>query len=397
MSDHTDLFGHATVLNELLKPYGIWVGKDCVINDESSDVAYLSIVGWFGGLTGNTIHGRCCPFLLEVGYREMADYSGRSFFSDNVVTDEDRWGIYCAGAYSSYGRGRVSVFSDSTLLADFALSRPSSQLVLRMLRDGFLLFNLPAVLFLLSVSYILLCSRNRKLVLLAYVCLLLLAALVVNATLSWIRSASYPMIKGVNGIIVAGNWDMVDLGGASYSVVFASSYASGVGMPVWSPMPKHSGIVTCNGQQLFDNDEDDPVAEVNAIEEALTNSLRTSKSSYVKSLLMNSHSDDIWFDAGVGIFKEYAYSDFWMSLYGKRAVCPELGGAQMLRMNCRVGGVLMPDMNIEIIDIDGTNNWVVVGDWMIGKRVGDEILLRKKWQHPKRQFGDVVLTPASTQ
>ena len=50
-------------------------------------------------------------------------------------------------------------------------------------------------------------------------------------------------------------------------------------------------------------------------------------------------------------------------------------------------------MTVVISDVKDEKNWVVVGDWMIGKKVGEEILLRKSWQHPSRQFGDVILTP----
>lgn len=393
VSDHTDLFGHAEVLNELLRSFSIQVGKDCVISDDFSDVPFYSIVGKLPGLTGNTIRGDCWPFLLHVGFRENVDYCGRSFFSDNAATDEDRWGVYCAGAFRACGRGMVYVFSDSTLLADFAISRPVAQIIVRMIRDGLFLVNLPFILFMFCS--ILLVSRMKRSIC-NYLSALLIICCVVHVIFimkDWYSASSRSILSDGRGARTSGNWGLMDGDGHKYDVLFSAWYASGTMIPEWSVLPFCGGRICCNNIELADLSSDSALKIYDTIEKALTSSMSVTAQEFDDSLVANSYKDSIWFDAGAGIFKEHAYVHFWRSMYGQDCPSLQVTGSKIIKMAGIIEGSPPRDMLVQISDVKDHFEWVVVGDWMIGKRVGDEVLLRKQWQHPSRQFQDVVLTP----
>lgn len=392
VSEHTDLFGHAEVLNKLLLPFNIWLGKDCVINEDFSEVAFYSIVGKFNGLTGNTIHGNCWPFLFHFGYREMVDYGGRSFFSDNAATDEDRWGVYCAGAFCSHGRGGVFVFSDSTLFADFALSRPTAQIVLRMLRDRMYIMDIPFMFILFCVVYWAAGGKSLFNKVSTIGTIVFCVGYMILVVSDWNKKADQPLMNGKEEACIRGNWDLIDSQGHKYDVLFSACFAAGVDLPVWNLLPSHNGRLQINGTSVPNLGSGFALQSHDTVEEALTAPLSASVAEFIESLVSSSYRDSMWFDSGAGIFKEYAYKNFWLSLYGKERVDINLGAHYKKRVTGCINGTSMPEITVEIVDVESKDGWVVVGDWMIGKKVGKEILLRKEWQHPSRKYSDVVLT-----
>ena len=393
VTDHTDLFGHALVANELLRPYKIIVGKDCVISDDPNGVSYWSMVGWFRGLTGNTIKGVCNPFLLQFGYRERVDYSGRSFFSDNAVTDEDRFGVYCVGAYRRYGSGQVSVFTDSTLFADFAMSSPSAQISLRMLRDGFYQINIPGFFLLLSICFLSLCKKNSFWSVCFYFSLGVLCIKSIYMGIYIINISKLPLCTSIKTIKTMGNWDCVDGVGAKYSTLFAANYASDVPMPEWNCIPLHNGDVIYNGVNFEKNRCERKRIYDMPFEMVITNTMSLTERDFLACLVADSEKDGIWFESGLGIAKEIAYKNFWREKCGLSAIPFELGKISLRRGKYVINGMEGESLLFSISTIGGTDEWVIVGDWMIGKFVNGEILIKKKWQHPARQYGDVVVIP----
>ncbi len=398
VSDHTDLFGHASVLNKLLQPYDIEIGRDCVIGEHPDDSPYWSVVGWFYGMTANSIKGDCWPFLLQFGFKERTDYNGRSFFSDGAVTDEDQWGVYCVGARKSYGQGSIIVFADSTMFADFALSRPSSQLVLRMIRDNLYAVNFPILLLLLSLLMLILeSSAVQKRQWLMW----LLVALVLVSIIMYITYFGYsakvalgkPLEKGKRGLPTCGNWDLVDVTGRGYDVLFAANFASQIPMPEWRMIPKHSGNIRCNGGSLPRLETTSLLSNEKDLESILSTPPSISISQYLDSLKTGSTRDGFWFEAGIGLCKEHAYKNFWRSLVSLDVNTLRLGDPRRIRACYVLNGKKSPVREIFLSEFVDVNDWLIVGDWLLGKKIENAILLRNRWQEGSRHYGDIIIYP----
>lgn len=135
ITDHTDLFGHTSALNPLLSEFGLQEEKNCILDETGDGGTYYTGLHSLKGLTANSFTGRGETWLLQKGYAERTDYSKNSFFSDNQITDEESAGIYPIGLIAPSGFGTVILFGDSTLFADFALSRPSAQYLLQKIAE----------------------------------------------------------------------------------------------------------------------------------------------------------------------------------------------------------------------------------------------------------------------
>ncbi len=398
VSDHTDLFGHASVLNKLLRVYGITSGKDCIIGDHPEDSPYWSVVGWFYGMTANSINGDCWPFLLQFGYNERTDYNGRSFFSDGAVTDEDRWGVYCVGARKSYGRGMVLIFADSTMFADFALSRPSSQFVLRMMRDNLFAINLPAVLLLLCLTMFCLeltGVRDRKWAMwvVTTLAVLLIISYWMYIGYSSIVALEKPLENGKRGLPTCGNWDLVDVPGREYDVLFAANFASQVPMPEWRMIPNHHGNITCNGIQLPRLGTLAALAKKSELERVIATPPSITFRQYLDSLTTGSTKDGFWFEAGIGLCKETAYKNFWRSLLNVEEELLEIGAPKRMKASYVLDGKHFPAREMYVSDITDVKDWLIVGDWLLGKKLKDCILIRDRWQDGGRRYGDIIIYP----
>lgn len=392
ITDHTDLFGHASVAGELLNPFGIEVGKDCVIGAHANDSRFLTTYGAFFGMTANTLGGTALPLICQFGYKERTDYGGRSFFSDNAVSEEDELGLYCVGLKKRFGRGIVKAFGDSTLFSDFALSRPSAQFCFRILRDDITAVNLPFFVLLLIVASL----TAKKLPKISSALVVCVVIVVVLITIKNVFASQKSLLdQGVSKLKTShiyGNWDWVDADGSSLGVPFATCYAlCQESFPEWAPMPCHNGGVYYENVDLRDL-----IVEVEHIRPALIDDIiKTAPSASIldfeNDLISFSYRHDVWFNNGIGVFRESAYDNFWGKANGRESKLLSLEGlAHKYKGVYYINGVKHMADEIIVNNIADGHGFCVIGDWLIGRWVDGSILVKEKWQHHLRFYGDVL-------
>jgi hypothetical protein len=133
--DHTNLFGMSENFNAFLKHLGIKYNMD----DEAGYYGQPSLyqrppgrcvhptvanVGQFQFLTSCTLK-TSNPLVEPVFtcgdiFSEQANYGRPGFFSNMVPDARDRTGHFLQAAVVPYGKGRVAVFTDSTVFSNFA-------------------------------------------------------------------------------------------------------------------------------------------------------------------------------------------------------------------------------------------------------------------------------------
>lgn len=392
VTDHTDLFGHASVADELLKPFGLRVGKDCVIGEHANDSRFLTLYGAFFGMTANTVSGTALPIICQVGYKERVDYGGRSFFSDNAVSEEDDIGLYCLGLKKRYGMGVVKVFGDSTLFSDFALSRPSAQFCLRMLRDDIATVNVP-LFALLFVAVWLMSRYSPRIALIPTVCIMICGALTfVKNNMASKNDLFACDHKKVETSRIYGNWDWVDADGSSLGVPFATCYTlCQRAFPEWHPKPCHKGGVFYKQFDLREMINEVEHIRPSNISDVVSSELSSSISDFISDLIAYSYKHDVWFNNGIGIFREAAYENFWKIANGEVSKQLQIEDiAHKYRGAYYINGVKHDSETILVRNISGGDGFCVIGDWLIGRWVGGEILVKEKWQHHLRFYGDVL-------
>jgi hypothetical protein len=130
IADHTNLFGHQTVLQPLTAGFGIGLRPDALFETETNGGIYGNVFNKFTGLTPCSISRGVIPRLKMAGWSENPDYSAPSFFGDMTPSNDDQFGCYPILGSRRFGLGEVAVFTDSTFFANFAINRWSSQSVL---------------------------------------------------------------------------------------------------------------------------------------------------------------------------------------------------------------------------------------------------------------------------
>ena len=200
-----------------------------------------------------------------------------------------------------------------------------------------------------------------------------------------------PISNSVMAEKTRGNWDFVDDDSGCYSTLFAANYATVTPLPEWGIIPKHSGNVAYGTNSLVEVNEEVLKLKQCDLNEALSNNMSITPNDFLHDLCLGSRFDGVWFDYGIGIAKDVAYKNFWNSLCSLNELFFEIGQPKFIHGECIVDGVKHLKVLFSCAAINDSKEWVVVGDWIIGKRVGEEILIREKWQHHRRRFGDIVL------
>jgi hypothetical protein len=138
VTDHTDVFGHGRVANQILKPLGIQTDYTAffpvLANDKAKD-------GWFGNYqmrTTTTFKGYgIFPLVTARWFNEAGDYSTKNFFGRLRATGEDEHARRVLVGVRDYGRGRVVLMADSTMFSNFATYAPDSLRLAAVLRTSF--------------------------------------------------------------------------------------------------------------------------------------------------------------------------------------------------------------------------------------------------------------------
>jgi len=138
VTDHTDLYGHGRVTNELLKPYAIRALYNTTTNNHGIDIGQ--------DVTGRNVRlksansfqvSSAIPFVSKLGWMEKAYYGRDNFFGPLVPSIDDIHSRHILGCSKAYGNGEVTVFGDSTMLSNFALYQPDSMRLMRMLQKRY--------------------------------------------------------------------------------------------------------------------------------------------------------------------------------------------------------------------------------------------------------------------
>ena len=130
IADHTDLYGHARVMNSFLNSMGIYVEYDALFNIQSYHSKIL-----LSHVPINTIEAKTpCSFVVTspayiFGWApnwisEKADYTRPNFFGELKWTTDDVVGNWPVGGIVKYGKGEVVFWGDSTMFANFSIFQP---------------------------------------------------------------------------------------------------------------------------------------------------------------------------------------------------------------------------------------------------------------------------------
>lgn len=134
-------------------------------------------------------------------------------------------------------------------------------------------------------------------------------------------------------------------------------------------------------------------------EERLKQPPSLSIDAFLETLIRDSRFSSFWFEEVVGSFKNEAYQRFW-----QRVTCQHPSKTMLsLLPPEQINGVLILNkekrlpVRARMARLQGNENWVILGDWIIGKQVAPgTILIRNNWQHPSWGTNDVVLQVNTT-
>jgi hypothetical protein len=137
VTDHTDIFGHARVVNAFLLNRKIQTSLTAFFPLDTSmkaeanwgESAWLKTTNVQSGLF-------MWPQFSARWVNESADYSNRNFFGPLSLTADDRLGRRVISGTTSFGKGRVVLFGDSTSFANFALYQPHIIPLIERIRSG---------------------------------------------------------------------------------------------------------------------------------------------------------------------------------------------------------------------------------------------------------------------
>ena len=169
VTDHTDLFGHARVVNNLVAPTGLRTSFTSFFPNEPSDRAQTTHGNEVWLKTSNVQSGWLLwPFITANWTEESPDYSARNFFGPMRRSSEDKYGRRTIGGTQAWGLGSITVFGDSTILSNFALYQPGTLPFVERLRHRGMtpLLLLPTYCF-LALGWLLAVCLRRKFLLLA--------------------------------------------------------------------------------------------------------------------------------------------------------------------------------------------------------------------------------------
>ena len=178
IGDHTNLFGTADVINDLLEWSGLQLKDDAVVavgkrhhdmprrwwncRPELSGVPYVEFQTG-ASVVSTTMSGR--PLLIANRVvAEKAEYTNERFFGDLVPTLNDRPAPVCMAAVRRWGKGSVTLFSDSTVWSNFSFYAVTNERLFEaLLNSGVPQRGLLTVLAMLLVVVVTVAARWRTL------------------------------------------------------------------------------------------------------------------------------------------------------------------------------------------------------------------------------------------
>ena len=383
IADHTDLFGHATVLNSLTEHLGLLINKDAIIGIRGGGGKYIDFFNSFNGLTASSLSGHVIPFMHLLGYDDGIDYSKNSFFNDFRITSEDDLSLFTCGFVGTYGKGVFTVFSDSTLFSNFGISRPSSQAILKLL-VGITLPSLFVILLNATTTLVLgyAVARSTK-----YACAFL-AALILLQYLLILGKVEGHLYWPDNAIEASGNWNAAEFEDG-YATPLASAFFAAREFPKWTG--RSSGkSVKIDGRLLNSANasplllEDDQALKI-CLESRLNNSTALALGLAKKIALEEINYGSFWFNNGVGPLRENLFKRFW-GAESELSISPEI-----TQFSCKYH---LKD-SLGVFEIPGRNlteDWYILGNGIVAKKIEDDgFLIRKQWQVHHMHSDNIIL------
>lgn len=127
VSDHTDLFGHARTMNSVLYRFGLQCTYSATITDKSRDPITYGDGTSYSILTGNTVLGPSIwPLATTLEFMEGAYYARPNFFGPLSPQQNTPFGRWLIMGCKAFGRGMVTLVTDSTVLSNFAVYQPGT-------------------------------------------------------------------------------------------------------------------------------------------------------------------------------------------------------------------------------------------------------------------------------
>ncbi len=125
VTDHTDLFGHASVINNFTNEFGITTRTDSFFPQDPSSKAQASLHKDLPLKTANTQIGWLLwPVMSARWISEPVDYSNKNFFGPMRATGNAEYGRRVIAGSFAMGKGEITLFGDSTIFANFAIYQP---------------------------------------------------------------------------------------------------------------------------------------------------------------------------------------------------------------------------------------------------------------------------------
>lgn len=394
ITDHTDLFGHSSTLAPLLQVFGLESRKNCILDRTGDGGTYYSWLSSFRGLTANSFTGNGEAWLFQTGFSERTDYSKNSFFSDNQISDEEEAGIHSVGLTSAFGLGTVVLFGDSTLFANFALSRPSSQALLQKVVNGgrpFPFYALATICLFIFISF----NQEGKGRLVAFLSAAFLSSGIVFL---WGIPSKKLCYDFTTILEVQGDWSIVEDNGAPYATLFAASFSKSGHFPVWKGSSTQTEMIKFSNGICLENEKRKIWKPCASLDKRFQQPPSMSVDMFLETLIRDSRVSSFWFEEGVGPLKDMAYECFWKRITGQKKNIQSFAFSTPEFVDCFFVSSQEKRISVRtrIVRIKGQEPWVVVGDWIVGKEMeSGVILIRKNWQHPSWKEGDAVLSVIS--
>ena len=373
IADHTDLFGHAATINRLVRPFGLSINSDAIINQPHVAGYYYN--AWGGkmvGLTPSSVSGRGDVIFWTWGYSEKADYSGSAFFGDLSPTDGDVLGIHCVGIRSTYGLGEIRTFNDSTFFSNFGIGRFSSNLALETLTSPLPAFPLHD--FVILVAVVAVFTRWTALFLGGsgiFLCAFMYFLNPLRSMFAEKGEASY--------ITVQGDPLLVDPEFGPYSALWGGHFLL-TDMPLrWKSATFGSGVIEVGDRKLSVNVVGHRKTG-RAVESMLGMEMAPSMRAVIASGDFSGLGSlgDIWFDDGVGFLRKALFEAFWKN--GKIDIREH--GVEAVSFTHLNGRKLPASISGRVHWLTSEKDWALIGEGIVARWIESEgvFLARKSWQ-----------------
>lgn len=130
IGDHTDLYGHGRVINDLIQHAGISINYDTHFEPDNWHglISFRNtLMGKVRPLSASSISVKKPVYVMAWSHNwvsEAANYNSPNFFGDLTWTADDKFGDFPMAITAKVGGGHLTLWTDSTMFSNFALYQP---------------------------------------------------------------------------------------------------------------------------------------------------------------------------------------------------------------------------------------------------------------------------------